>query len=1317
MNIPKSRINANNVSFSGHNKKVDKTGNEVQQFYYLYDPEKYECQVELYNIVRDKSGNINIKDSKKPNAMMPMKGFSIKLNMSNFPKINSDIGFAYRFRLIDKNTQEVTYAFDNGSVIGIFDTQNSDNKYNVVLNNRAIINKNGVMQLIMPDEYYPGVEGKGGKASLNEGLRAKALTAVRTHATKLGGNFYGIIARLPELEKEGVKRIVGTPYTKDTISSHLYWTENAYQTAPNLGTEEDFRTLQRELFKHDMNWIADAALVNEGFGGIHLSEYLRKGQDSFSKNMFRLDEKISLGIIPDKCKFTRMKIINAPFIVTSEGEVQENKDYTMYKPTYIQFYDDRLASEEQKKSASPSRMTTYDNKNTDNIYDITKHDDAVYPFPIEVNPTELERNVKRIVEKDGKLDLTDIEVMKNVSDFTNFKVVTKSDAAGLEVWDGNVDIAKLNFYRCNKDDKRFSKYDEEAKDRIIAEFDKGALAVRDYAINSGKYWTKLTSDTILEYVADLLDGTAVTAEDYYSKIKKLVNAGELPNSVLENIDIEIIENVLDGNYYLRRLNDADMRADINPEEYGNDYELSDYILRKAMEVPLEILPVSTNLLGVITSPYISKKANKEEEIDIPRYDISRAGNPNLPEKYAKVYEKTEKLYEEQIVPFISSVISQSGEIDEFGYVSDIGRYIISEITPDLIKYIFVKALNPDAKIKVNNKGEFNFSNVDEDEITLQSLGIPYSGKSLEEESEIVIDIIRSGIENISEEDKSMLRKKIKERFANRTLNDYKISEMIIDRTEAGQGWRIDAAKDISSIDSVRANADNMTKAWKDVIDFWKQYNQAVLKINPHAYTTAEITDLYDLFKDENKTVFTSDADAERKFLEATGITAVANYNYFFSLLPDLFSNYSFENGDPSWRAMQGKNFELREKMDTGWSGTNPGFLFQSPEDGVVNSYTFVGNHDKPRVIHCLALDMGLFNSDFSSIEHKEAAAKCLRKDINKINFDKVNAKAVAMGTRLNIAFADVLNDSNTKMIIEKAISELASGEFKGKKFDATAFGTRPFEVAIKSVLDQVEYNGEIIEDREEIESKVLSSILTPAYDKYYSIYKLLITLPGSPTDFAGDRVAASGFETKAKNYHQQNRNIIHWEWIENSDSNKYKFIKNFYDNLNSIAGLRNKKELSALNDGATATLPVSIYEKDKNGNDQIKSNEKMQAVIRYNDESVILMVHDMEGSSSPITSSMKRKETETSIEEGSLNNRIILCAEDASAKQGLKHCMKPGTKFRNERSSDSSIYKIAKMRKDGKDYYYLRREDSQGRELPITIKPEDFNTLILYKVS
>ena len=148
-----------------------------------------------------------------------------------------------------KNNYLISRIFDDSDEISFdsLEEDKEDDKYNVVLNNRATINKNGAMQLIMPDEYYPGVENVDGKPSINEGLRAKALTSVRNHANKLGGKFSGIIARLPEISKEGVKRIVGTPFKKDSISSQKYWTENAYRVAPNLGTEEEFKTLQNIL--------------------------------------------------------------------------------------------------------------------------------------------------------------------------------------------------------------------------------------------------------------------------------------------------------------------------------------------------------------------------------------------------------------------------------------------------------------------------------------------------------------------------------------------------------------------------------------------------------------------------------------------------------------------------------------------------------------------------------------------------------------------------------------------------------------------------------------------------------------------------------------------------------------------------------------------------------------------------------------------------------------------------------------------------------------------------------------------------------------
>ncbi|MBQ3641368.1 hypothetical protein II906_05540, partial [bacterium] len=1241
MNISRSNFNPKNVAFSGHKTTLDKTGSKVHKFYYLYDTDKYSCQVELFNIKKGDDGQYVIGD-KITGA--ELNGGAADIDLWDYKdKVTSDIGFAYRFKLTDKDGNS-SYAVDNGTVQGLFDTKegdgynkNKETRYNVILNNRAVINKNGAMQLIMPDGYYPGVEkGEISAADslkaqtlytpkLNPAKREKANNAVRHHGNKLGGNFFGIIERLPDLEKEGVKRIVGTPYTKDSISSHKYWTENAFRVAPDFGSEEDFKQLQIELFKHGINWISDAALVNEGLGGVHVSEYFRKGDSSYAKDMFRTFGKPALGVIPEGGKeFTRIKLINSPFVIGADGKYSKNPDYKAIKPTYVQFYDERLASEGQK--TSQEIIATYDNKNTDNMFDITNHDDVVYPYHFEVDPKELERNIKNVQTNFGNIDLGNIEQVKKLVDFSTFSIVEKAQSGGIEVWDGNVDIPKINFYMSKSDEARFNAIEPEFREKAKENAEKGAMAVRDYALTSGQYWTKFAADTQLQYVSSLL---ASKGHDYNKILNGTIE--ELPLSASEVIDTEIIDNVLGDNYISHRLDLSDIRKDTG----DNVYSGLDYIKKKAMDVPLETIPVANNLLGILTSPYIAKKPNTEEEIGVSRFDLYKGGNKNLPEKYAYVYTQMDDVYG-QIAEKIGAILKdvkaagkegEGIEESEQYTVTDFGKFVENEVTPDLTKYLILKALNPDAAVKVSDNGEFDFSEVNEDEITIQSLGIPYKGLTEEEEAQIVVSKLSKGLNNIKTEEIQNLKGKMQARFADRTTNDFKVAEMILDRTESGIGWRIDAAKDIVSIDDVRSGKDTMANVWNKVIDFWKNYNQKVLGENPHAYTTAEITDLDTLFlgkKEDGTPDWNGNPDArmERKFLEETGITCVANYSYFFSLPPALFVNGAEENE------------ELRNKLSSGWCGArNPGFLFQSPADGLINSYTFVDNHDKPRIINLLSMNQDLYTTDFNDNKSRTIAQNVLSPviDAKNIDFDKINSKAIAMGDRLLDAFEEIglvtydeSDEFNNE--IRMAVAQLALGSFKGKDFDADAFGTRPFDIAIKAVFDQIEYNGGKVENRKELESKTLKSILDSAYDRYYSIYKLLTVLPGSPTDFAGDRVGASGYETGSKNYHQQNRNTIHWEWLKDKNpdgtdnvDNHYSFIKGYYDKINEIAALRNNPNLSALNDGDTISL--------SNAGD----NKKIQAFIRYNDKSTVLVVTDTSGASSPLTEKMNRKNTSVKV--------------------------------------------------------------------------------------
>lgn len=1431
MKISKNNLPVQNLSFEGYKKILDKKGETLHSFYYLYDKDKYNCEVELYKLKRDSKDNYELGDMIASHKM-PSGDTKLKLKTQFLTD-----GFAYRFKLteLDANGNEikgkVSYAFDNGSVMGIFDDK-KDNKYNIVLKNRATINKNGPMQLIMPDGYNP--------QKISDAIKAKTIT--RTHANKLGGELQGIVDKLDEIEAEGIVRIVGTPYTKDSISSHKYWTENAYRVAPDFGKEKAFEKLQVELFKHGINWISDAALVNEGLGGVHVSELLRHGDDSYAQNMFNVTGPIAFGVEPNQSEHIRLKFINAPFKVSENGHyTAKNDNYDSKKPTYIQFYDDRLASEAQKKSNE--LFYTYDNKTTDNIFEITKHDDAVYPYYFEVSPKALKANVEKVKNSDGKVPLNNIDVITGICEFPTFQVIDKSKNGGIDVWEGNVDIPKLKFFANSTD----------SKDKQL-----GALAVRDYSLTSGKYWTQLASSIQMGYVSKYLsEQRTQKGSNYLTLINEGIDAKALPQRLKEVIDSEVVANAQKGDYKSRILANKAERS------------LADYIVEKSMDLPLETIPVSTNLLGILTSPYMAKKPYEEDQLGISRFDFMAQQYPGLPSDN-KIYPAVDEFYTKALTPKIMEILSGveglttdayvGAEDNESGIsgpqISDKGKYVVSEIAADLTKYLILKSLALNSNVEVDDngkidfsnlkedpkkpfinidaKGNFDFSNVKEEAISIQSLGIPYDSFMPESEAAKVLSVMKKGLESIPQKEIDALKQAVSNRFKDRTLEDFRVAEMIIDRTESGLGWRIDATKDIADVENVRTGTANMNKVWDDVIDFWKKYNEMVLEQNPHAYTTAEITDLnylfakqmpkayddkiteninieYPKFKevvslinakqpipDELKSLadglldlfgytdfadftekdledikqiqtklkgnsdisqfegelndkangiaklirreeiqeifdrskYLSEGEAERRFLEETGITSVANYNFFFSLLPSLYSHYSGENGQKSWQATQGKNPELREKLDSGWSLNGkynfpniPGFLFQSPADGVKNSYTFVGNHDKPRLLHSLALNMGLFHSDFDPIPDGWDKEKAGRPEIAKEvlmdenpDFDEVDPHAIAVGYRFNQAFEEVLKGDEVALAtLKKAVSQLASGEFKGKPYDVTAFGTKPFELTIKTILEQVEYNSSSsnpnpIKNKAEFEAEVLKNILEPAFDRFTSIYKLLITLPGSPTDFAGDKVAATGYETKSKNYYQQNRNPINWNWL--NDKN-YSFVKDFNTKMTEIANLRSQSELSALNDGDTVTLPVLDWEN--------KPSEYVQSFLRYNDKgSVVLTLHNNSGAIAPNTKLLSRKTYETSIDD-SINNRIILDLDSNTHKQGLKHGLAVGTQFKKYGDNSSAIYEVCTIEQDGKEYYCLKGFDKADeltrKEIPITIEPKDLNTAILYKVN
>ena len=114
----------------------------------------------------------------------------------------------------------------------------------------------------------------------------------------------------------------------------------------------------------------------------------------------------------------------------------------------------------------------------------------------------------------------------------------------------------------------------------------------------------------------------------------------------------------------------------------------------------------------------------------------------------------------------------------------------------------------------------------------------------------------------------------------------------------------------------------------------------------------------------------------------SGITSEAAYSYFFTDLVTPFSR-EFESG----RGMSGHG-AIKGKINE--------LLRTRNIDYIRSLYTFLTNHDKPRILQGLALDQSLFYTDFkysfdgsgkaefkNQRNHREAAAMVLTGVMNK----------------------------------------------------------------------------------------------------------------------------------------------------------------------------------------------------------------------------------------------------------------------------------------------------------------------------------------------
>ena len=541
-----------NINF-GYKWSKDEHGRKQFEVSYPYDSDKQECYLEVFNLApNDRNNNYHITSkayTRDGAGSIKLNDGKLSVNIAKTFGITPDKPFAYHFIMKNSSSDYGKAEIEAGLLVN--ERQNPNDQqdqriYNIVPAQQALRSKGGAMKLINVDAQHVGtIYNPDGSIGEDKELAQRGYKGVKSLTNRFGGTLAGLEKALDNGEYKPFSEVLVLPIT---AQRDVYWTENLYQTDLSMGNVNNYSSLQRKLFANDVNLIFDGAFVNDGLTGVHFSNMLKWGMDSPYFRWFKAsslqDKPVNLGVFPNDTRFVSYKLVNSPveYVQNSSGHIthKRNRAYDSSKPTYIQYFDDRLVSEEQKNN-NTTLIHSYAKMNTENIYDLTTHNDSVIPYAFEVEPKYIEKNIYFLNEynkqhPDKIIKLGTYSAARMISKMPYFSVDKKFES-GFETWDANPDIAKLNFVTSNSDLKASknvlpSKQKEEYELML-----RGNAQVRDYTVGSGTYWTKLTRDIITLYaaqnIAKFTDLSKDNAENVYKSILNKSDGKIFPKSLKE----------------------------------------------------------------------------------------------------------------------------------------------------------------------------------------------------------------------------------------------------------------------------------------------------------------------------------------------------------------------------------------------------------------------------------------------------------------------------------------------------------------------------------------------------------------------------------------------------------------------------------------------------------------------------------------------------------------------------------------------------------------------------------------------------------------
>ncbi|MCI1273634.1 MAG: hypothetical protein LKG27_04270 [Clostridiaceae bacterium] len=1341
-----SEISSKNTGFTGFYKQKNDDGKNELKFFYPFDDINYDCYIEFRDAILDddkhaKAGDEPLKDLSTDKDALQIHYGPNKVNITSHFGLKKDEPFAYRFKLVSKNNpSDVSYRTDAGLVIKAINGGEND-QFNIMYPNDMRLKKGGAMKLVIPDSYNPAwvYDRDNEPKKIGNVALLKVQESNKTFSNKIGGSLAGIERDLDDGRFDSFSRIISTPIgTDDSLTSHAYWSKNNMQMALSLGNINNFQSLMRKMFIKDKNFVFDAALTNEGIEGIHFADVLKRGKDSPFYHWFNVEgfdlAPLKPGVFSAKKDVISYRFVNSKndYYQDETGQIHSpaSRNYDKYAPTYIQIFDKRFVK--NKFTKEDKLIQSYDKLSLPNKLEVNNSNDTVVPnsFMV-VDENVVKRHIDEInklnkeLPADKKIKLDSYNALRLIAQFENYSLEDRNIESGFYTWDANPDILKLRYMSSTADDWKMLNVPKNERAYKKAIDNRYSCEAKDYAITSGIYWSEKTRDTLITYIAQQLKGVDPNKPDEaYALIMDKVNERrngkpnpQLPLSLRDSLTENMVRNVMDDTYIGNHINSK------------KNYD--EMVLSSIMNFPLDTVELGDDIVAAFSSHFMSKRASSPEQIGKTKYEMYEMGNPHLKDDNKDLYLKTQKIYENELGDFTKEILAKVNSemsnnmqlYDKKNGCTPLGQEVLPLISKEIAKFAIIKSLVPNAEYWYDSKtGELSYKYDELKNVHMQDLGI--NTISVENEVADLTTKIRSGIKHIGQSDKDKLARAIRLSIKDTTPKSYELARLIVDKTGAGLDWRIDAAKDVADIDALRNGEVSFDETWNGVTDFWANFSKNIHKVNPNAYMAAEITDentLYNIGNGKNSSYNRN--EIVPKFLNKTEMTTIANYSYFFSTIAKMFGPATERDGELTFDKQKSID-AIYDKLthNESYDVPNP-YLKSAQLESLLYSYNFISNHDKPRMLHCLAMDMSLFFGDLSNPSNtaiREKAYKLTHNklmdgnvDINEVNstdFSHTSPKACAMGWALNSGFGNAIatmypnnpeKASEVYSAIAESLCDLTNGKYKDHYFEADGFGVKDFTATIPLVIDQAKYAHNLVltrDDEKALKNQTFEFIMDRGISKLLGMMKVLVALPGIPTLFSGDDLASSGFEEKTKNIYQQNRNANHYEWIDEKNIYKYKeFVAKHYKEFDDIMGLRNDPRMHSLNDGTPYVLRqqsgiTGILRQSPNG-DMAVSLMNLNN-IKNDDGSVISPENYYNPAKAPIT-----------VDKIYLGGYGDARQGSEDFKAGLSAGLPDGTVFRSA-DKENAKYVVRYFDDTG---YVLIKLDSFEKPVPITISDTTLN--------